>query len=272
MLKLSALGRGILALLGYSVLSCSEHATGVRPPRPDEIPALQTISAGKVVVGLELGSLRREQNVPEFRVTKNPISVRHYRECVAASACDRPALNVAECRSGTESNELAGSTFERADEDELPVTCLRPEQAANYCHWIGGKIPDSTQWLAAARGPSIRRFAWGSQLSDCAQHPQARVRGQRCERTTIARFRVGTHPAGASPTGVEDVLLTPAELVAASHDAFFAVCGDGASACLAKGLNPGAIDGFGPLPRSGEAASEATSMPIYGFRCVLEAK
>jgi hypothetical protein len=90
----------------------------------------------------------------------------------------------------------------------------------------------------------------------------------------VRRLRIGAHAAGGAPSGIEDVLLTPAELVATSHDAFFSVCGAGTSACLVRGLSPGAIDGFAPIPAVSAATAGAAppSIQTYGFRCVLEDK
>jgi formylglycine-generating enzyme required for sulfatase activity len=212
--------------------------------------------------------------VTPFRMTKNPISVRRYKQCVSAEACDAPALASAECQTAGDPKHLNGPTFEAADGDDLPVTCVKPEQAIAYCRWLGGKLPDSTQWLAGARGPAVRRYSWGNELNACEQHPEARLRGRTCDVSTRERLRIGAHAAGASPSGIEDVLVTPAELVATSHDAFFSVCGDGADACLARGLSPGAIDGFGPIPSAPTEPAETgpPSIQTFGFRCALEDK
>jgi len=260
-------------LVGTSLSGCADGTRGSRPPLPDEIPALQRIPGGKVLVGLELSPVREERTIASFQMTTHPISVRRYKQCLAAGACDAPALASAECRSASDPRHLNGPTFGVPDGDELPITCVKPEQALAYCRWQGGNLPDSTHWLAAARGATIRRYAWGDSPSECEQHPEVRLRGKSCDASTPTRLRIGAHAAGVSPTGVEDVLLTPGELVATSRDSFFAVCGEGASACIARGLSPGSIDGFAPVP-TGDVAkhSAAPSVLTYGFRCAIEDK
>lgn len=68
--------------------------------------------------------------------------------------------------------------------------------------------------------------------------------------------------------GVEDVLSTSSELLATSATSLSGACSSGVSACLVRGLSPGAIDSFVRIP-DGEGAK---ATPNFGFRCVLEAK
>jgi formylglycine-generating enzyme required for sulfatase activity len=158
-------------LLATSTAACDgEGSHRGRGPRADEIPSFELVAGGKVVVGLQLSPVREERTVSAFRITKNPITVGRYKQCVSAEACTEPALASAECRSPGDPKHLNGPTFGAPDGDELPVTCVKPEQAIAYCRWLGGRLPDSTQWLAAARGPAVRRFAWGNELDACEQH------------------------------------------------------------------------------------------------------
>jgi hypothetical protein len=102
------------------------------------------------------------------------------------------------------------------------------------------------------------------------------VRLQRCRADS---FLVGKHPGGASPLGLEDALLTRAELLVTSDDAFFGACRNladpsakSSGACLVYGLAPGAIDSVERLPLAqkesdSEVETELATMP-YGFRCV----
>lgn len=274
----ATIGRSSMLLLVLSVLTgCPDNANNAaRAPNADEIPTFVSINPGKVTLGLALAVAQEDREVPAFRITKHPITVRRYRQCMAAGSCDVPALSARECRPAIErvdpvaATGLSGSTIEQINPDEFPVTCLKPEQAARYCSWIGGKLPDSTQWLAAARGPTIRRYAWGNSITACEQHPLARVRGLECAATDIERFHVGSHPMGTSPMGIEDVLLTPAELVATSTDAWASVCRIPSPGCLVTGMPAGAIDGFSQItaPSTPDAGMPTTT--LFGFRCAME--
>jgi hypothetical protein len=217
-------------------------------------------------------TVSEDREVAPFRITKYPITVGRYRQCMAASACEAPALSSRECapkRERPQGVTLSGPTIDKVEPDDLPIVCLKYEQATSYCRWLGSKLPDSTQWLAAARGPAIRRYPWGDRLNGCEQHPLAHVAGKPCDLLGFESLRVGIHPSGASPSGVEDVLLPPAEIVATSPDAWASVCRFPGPACLIRGNGPGAIDDFGSIwERSTEDGQP--SGRVFGFRCVLE--
>jgi formylglycine-generating enzyme required for sulfatase activity len=188
------------------------------------------------------------------------------------------------------------------DRGETPALCAGHDQARAYCSWIGGRLPTAAEWIVAARGTEPKPFAWGTKRATCAEHPagkltlaQAAERGlpDRARYAIIAgessepciaepelRLRVGQHPAGASPEGVQDVLLTAAELVGTSESTIFAACRAPRPACLAHSYRaPGSIDAFVPwLPqdlqksngsREGALPDDwAPSNPEYSFRCV----
>lgn len=258
------LGPGVI-LFATSATGCNDRAP--RTARPDEIPILASIPAGSATFGLELGTQRDEGSLEAFRITKYPITVRSYRQCIAAGACEAPALANYECSGAGVLSHLRGPTFSVPDNDDLPITCVTPEQAIGYCAWLGGTLPGPSQWLVAARGTSVRRYAWGGKLDACEQHPEARLRAKKCDVSDPTRLRVGRHHAGASPMGLEDVLSTPAELIAASPTSLPSACAPGARACVVRGLSPGAIDLFAPIANGDQGAT-----PSFGFRCALEAK
>jgi hypothetical protein len=92
-----------------------------------------------------------------------------------------------------------------------------------------------------------------------------------------SELKVGSHPAGASPSGIEDVLLAPAELLAADDSAMFNACSQPNHYCAVFGLMPGAIDSVEPFlsvtraAADGRRAETALRMAhAYAFRCVLD--
>ncbi|HEY5961916.1 MAG TPA: hypothetical protein VIV60_35395 [Polyangiaceae bacterium] len=84
------------------------------------------------------------------------------------------------------------------------------------------------------------------------------------------------HPAGAATdSGMEDILIAPAELIAGSEHSPFTVCGAGQH-CLVRGANAGSIDTVKPFAvgamyaaRADEAAQYRITPEAYGFRCVV---
>lgn len=83
--------------------------------------------------------------------------------------------------------------------DDHPVVYVTWENAREYCHWAGGRLPTEAEREKAARGQDDRKFSWGDQEPT----PQLGVfrRSWGYEGTAA----VGTHPAGKSPYGLLDM-------------------------------------------------------------------
>jgi len=75
-------------------------------------------------------------------------------------------------------------------------------------------------------------------------------------------------PQVLSPAGVQDVLLTPGELLATEGTAQFPACRPPEVACMVVGTEPGAIDGFMAVPPTVTPEGPRYEEPPYGFRCV----
>lgn len=258
-----ALGLGFIFTL---TLGCSEDDHISRPPTADEIPTSVLVSGGPMTAGFARGPLRVAKTVPTFRITKSPITVAEYKQCIAAGACSSPTVKESTCNqafapTSTSANRtIEGRTFEV--DDHLPITCLAPEQAHAYCAWQGGKLPTANEWLFAARGAAPSRYAWGNEAPTCDQHPGGHlVDAQSSCASAVHDFATGTHTKGASLKGIEDVLLSRAELLRTDGDAQFGACTIG-DFCLIQGMSPGEIDGL-----RGVIAKDRT-LPTFGFRCV----
>lgn len=260
--------------LAIAASACKKDA---RPdPDPNAIPASVQINAGRVVAGFKLGTNRRDYQLPAFKISRSPVTVRQYGLCVAAGVCSTDVMTTQSCNSKTALAVLplvARNTLDSKDAPDLPATCVRPPDAASFCSWVGGRLPTAEEWQLAARGAEPRRFATES-APLCDAHPfgpkgtsKSKCCTQSC--TDIERFSVGAHPLGASPLGLEDVLLTPAELLAANSASQFPACREPYTNCLVRGASPGAIDGYVPVTMTGTISADE---PTYGFRCVWEVK
>jgi len=86
--------------------------------------------------------------------------------------------------------------------DERPVTWVSLEDARAYCAWAGGRLPHEWEWQYAAQGTDGRAYPWGE-----AWQPDA-VPTPDTGRVLTPPEPVGTHPAGASPFGVLDLVGT----------------------------------------------------------------
>ncbi len=241
---------------------------GPRRARPDQIPEQVAIDRGTTTYGFFTSRDRKPIDVSAFRLTKHPITVGQYKQCVDAGACSVPMENV--CLADGPRHALRGPTYDLDSADALPVTCVGIPQAQAYCSWVGGVLPNIIQWITAARGRDVARFAWGNALPGCDQRPDVTPsRGAaRCNKSLDPSFGVGGHLAAASPFGVEDVLLAPGELIATSVDSPVSTCAAPFAACVAYGVRPGAIDSVAPLDSVGTDHGEQ-SPHAYAFRCAF---
>lgn len=242
------LRHGLFLTLAVAVVACQNEAETPAEPAVDIAPpsfALEsvTVSAAQVAVA---GSVERKfptRFVDGFRLGRTVVTQGQYAECVAQGVC-APGAD-------------AGLVSE--NEANIPVDQVTPEDALAFCEWTGGRLPSAAEWLLGARGPDNRAYPWEQdEPPSCAQHTRANgrccIRNNDCD--SVERHEVLKHAPGASSFGVEDVLMTEAELVAGEASGR---C-DGRG-CYLWGRAAGRIDVLAPYPDQGEIARKA------GFRC-----
>jgi serine/threonine-protein kinase len=132
------------------------------------------------------------ESVDPFWIDRTEVTVGEYRVCVERHACRAPEHSSAAC------------TWDLGD-PELPVSCVRFDDAGTYCRVAGKRLPREIEWEFAARGTSLAVFPWGGRVSNCilAATLLHDATGRSC--TGRRPSRVGTHPMGASPFGVLDL-------------------------------------------------------------------
>jgi formylglycine-generating enzyme required for sulfatase activity len=261
-------------LLLAGLLPACEGASDAASRRPDAppeaIPASVAVGPATVTVGFESGVIRATREVGSLRASRTPTTVDEYRLCVEAGACVPPSASSTGCQELAE-GRLDGRTFEVPNGGRHPVTCCSTRQASAYCKWVGGRLPTEAEWLLLARGATPQRFSWGDRTPTCVQHPSGGTKSEDpCGGAGAdgSVFDVGRHPEGASPTGAEDVLLAPTELIGPSDAAYFVGCRPPGGGCLVSGFVPGSIDVFFPIASSADSPEEAYS--AHAFRCVWE--
>lgn len=228
----------LLALAGCT----AEQATSGALPSGPKPPVIQ-VSGGPMVEGMSFGVLRKSHDLTAFEMAVEPVSWGDYEACVGAGACKSPALD---CITEVAPQEAA-----------TPAVCVGVAQAARYCEWIGGRLPTAPEWLAAARGAQPERYPWGNTRATCEQHGRAAG----CEPS----LGIGAHQPGVSAAGVQDVLLSPGELVAPIANSTFAACAPPNRGCVVHGAEPGSIDAVEPARRG-----DAPLGTQYGFRCAWD--
>jgi formylglycine-generating enzyme required for sulfatase activity len=234
------------------------------------VPERVSVEGGSVEIGTAMTTLRTQAQLSSFAVSKLPTTVAQYGQCVSAGVCSAPDVKLGTC--GTMQG-IDGATYSHDPAaDALPVTCTSVEQAKQYCDWVGGHLAKLGEWLLAARGQTTRRFAWGSDGPTCDRIARRAflVTDSTACCDNSCDTHVGTHPSGASPSGMQDVLLTRGELVLAQDDSPFASCGTSHNACAVVGLVPGGIDHVIGAPVSEAALSISRNVAALGFRCAWE--
>ncbi len=130
-----------------------------------------------------------------------------------------------------------------------PVTGVTLDEARSYCRWAGGRLPTEPEWERAAAGTYGRMYPWGNSFLAPNVSMGPRVQP------------VGSFPAGASESGVQDLIGNAVEWVepAWSDDGFLK--GGGAGSWAARGQ----LMVFGRI-----AADAADWRPGPGFRCAFD--
>jgi formylglycine-generating enzyme required for sulfatase activity len=83
---------------------------------------------------------------------------------------------------------------------DKPVTWVSLEDARAYAAWAGKRLPHEWEWQYAAQGTDGRLYPWGnSPRQDAVPTPNQ-------TRTLSAPDAVNSHPTGASPFGVMDLV------------------------------------------------------------------
>ncbi|MEJ6486821.1 SUMF1/EgtB/PvdO family nonheme iron enzyme [Nostoc punctiforme UO1] len=82
-----------------------------------------------------------------FQIQKFEVSNRLYRFCVEAGHCDKPV----------DPSKLYDEKF-----SEHPVVQVTAFHAANYCDWLGMRLPTELEWERAARGAKGNKWPWGN--------------------------------------------------------------------------------------------------------------
>jgi sulfatase modifying factor 1 len=165
---------------------------------------------------------QHEVYLDAYMIDRNEASVREYRACVAAGACELDAL-------------VAGD--ERYIRDEWPMVNVTWDEAQQFCRWRGGRLPTEAEWERAARGDDPAAiWPWGEreQPKDF-NHGQARAHAmreiERLKSVTPLQFfgdpdesdghallaPMGSYVWGESPFGTRDQAGNVAEWTADAY-------------------------------------------------------
>jgi formylglycine-generating enzyme required for sulfatase activity len=244
----------------------SSSAAPPRPPPPATPRALVPAKDGMLLLPggrFTMGSADKTTppnerpphavTVAPFWIDRTEVSVGAYRACVESHACARPARSSATC------------TYD-LDDLELPVSCVRWQDADSYCLNAGKRLPTESEWEFAARGIHGARYPWGGYATSCAFAVTLLREGS--GKLCVKRpAHVGSHPMGASAWGVLDLSGNVEEWTADWYAETYAGTSPraGASHTLRGGGWLSSPSGARTTSRDWGSSLEAG--PNVGFRC-----
>jgi len=131
-------------------------------------------------------------HIESFWIDKYPVTNAQYKKFLDATHY-QPQDNLNFLRDWKNGTYPAGW-------DNKPVTWVSLEDARAYASWAGKRLPHEWEWQYAAQGTDGRAYPWGNDWkADAVPVPDK-------SRTMRGPDAVDTHPTGASPFGVMDLV------------------------------------------------------------------
>jgi iron(II)-dependent oxidoreductase len=200
-----ALSAALAVLLGHAAL----------PPRPARADGIMLIQAGPFWMGRDDGPAEESPlhrvYLRDFWLDRHKVTHREFalfleaRGLRSAEGHDYFDVDDADARIHRRDGRFAADPgFE-----EHPAAEVSWYGARDYCLWRGKRLPTEAEWEKAARGPDRRRYPWG----DAPPDAERAVFG----RPYNATERGDRRPAGAGPSGVEDLLGNLREWTASEY-------------------------------------------------------
>lgn len=132
---------------------------------------------------------RRILSVRAFMMDRSEVTAASFWDCIEAGLCRDRDL---------------------PPEPGQPVTQVSIEAAAEFCAYLGGRLPTTSEWIFAATGPEARRYPWGPHGLVCRRAAYGLVSGP-CATGATQPELAGLRPDGATPEGLLDLAGNVAE-------------------------------------------------------------
>lgn len=145
-----------------------------------------SIPGGEFLMGTDTGGNdtkpRHVVAIKAFEMSRTPVTVEQYAECVDKGACSAPGTG-GHCNWGMAGRQLH------------PVNCVDWAQANQYARFRGARLPSEAEWeYAATGGGKDRKYPWGNETATCERAVMSGYGGYGCGSG-------GTMPVCSKPVG-----------------------------------------------------------------------
>ncbi len=222
-------------------------------------PGMITIPEGPFMMGCNEGvdNLCGSDEKPYHQVTLSAyeiditeVSRGDYKKCVDAGVCMEPICD-----------------WDPVALADHPVTCVKWDDAFDYCQWAGKRLPTEAEWEKASRADGGYKYPWKSEFNDDCTLVNANL----CKIDTAP---IDSHISGASPYGALNMSGNAAEWVNDYYEAgYYALSpaqdpkgpANGTTRVHRGGSWNSPTTDFRCSSRSADFASKVTNE--IGFRC-----
>lgn len=233
----------------------ARHTTG-----KDGAPAV-LVPAGAFAMGDGEVAPLRETYIDAFYIDKYEVTASRYAKFLEATGVVRPPDE--------------WEALDQRQGAELPVVGVDWHDADAYCRWAGRRLPTETEWERAARDTDARVYPWGDgePTAERARYGQPLTGAYRGGLAVV-----GSHPAGESPYGADDLAGNASEWAADWYAEALASTDvrnpTGPASGTAKVIRGGGW--YDPADKLASArryfASPDTRSDDIGFRCAADAR
>lgn len=196
-LKYAAAATAVIVMISIGLFYGLKARSRTEVIGKDGAPAV-LIPAGAFVMGDDEASPRREIFVDAFYMDQFEITVGRYAKFLEATGNVGPPEE--------------WETINIQTDGELPVVGVDWGDAANYCRWVGRRLPTEAEWEKAARGNDERKYPWGNDPPTLEGARYGRPYQNPVYKDGVAR--IGAYAKDAGPFGVFDLAGNVAEWVA----------------------------------------------------------
>ena len=157
-----------------------------------EVPAGQFVMGSDSEAAFSGETPAHAVDLATFWIDSVEVATAQYQLCVDDGACDS-------------AGQRPGCNAGRNDRGDHPVNCVTWEQASTFCNWVRKRLPSEAEWEKAARGDDERRFPWGNDDPGLMLLGDPGLRLLNYNDILGTTDVVGTHPAGRSYYGAQNM-------------------------------------------------------------------